>query len=47
MVITKSEDDGNAFMLRLYKDYYGLVRKTVYNITYDVNILEDLINDIF
>ncbi|MFA7077282.1 MAG: hypothetical protein WC147_02560 [Syntrophomonas sp.] len=34
MVIYAMEgDDDKAFMLNLYNDYYGLVRKTVYNMT--------------
>ena len=48
MVIAAMESDENkAFMLNLYHDYYGLVRKTVYNITHDANHVEDLINDTF
>jgi RNA polymerase sigma-70 factor (ECF subfamily) len=40
-------DDDKAFMMNLYKDYYGLVRKTVYNIIHDSDNVEDLINDTF
>lgn len=40
-------DDDKAFMMNLYNDYYGLVRKTVYNITHDADNVEDLINDTF
>lgn len=40
-------DDDKAFMLNLYKDYYGLVRKNIYNITHDADQIEDLINDTF
>jgi RNA polymerase sigma-70 factor (ECF subfamily) len=40
-------DDDKAFMLNLYNDYYGLVRKTVYNITRDADSSEDLTNDTF
>ncbi|SFR18756.1 RNA polymerase sigma factor [Desulfoscipio geothermicus] len=40
-------EDDKAFMVSLYQDYYGLVRKTVYNITHDADNAEDLINDIF
>ncbi len=48
MIIAAMEsDDDRAFMLNLYNDYYGLVRKTVYNITHDENNKEDLINDTF
>ncbi len=47
MLITELENDDKSFALHLYKNYYGLVRKTVYNITHDMGILEDLINDTF
>lgn len=48
MVIAElTDDDEKAFMLSLYKDYYGLVRKILYSITQDRGILEDLINDTF
>jgi len=40
-------DDDKAFMLNLYTDYYGLVRKNIYNITHDVDQIEDLVNDTF
>lgn len=42
-----ADDNDKAFMMNLYQNYYGLVRKTVYNITHDLNTLEDLSNDIF
>ena len=48
MVIAElADDDEKVFMLSLYKDYYGLVRKTLYSIIQDRGILEDLINDTF
>jgi RNA polymerase sigma-70 factor (ECF subfamily) len=48
MLIAAMEGDyDKAFMLNLYHDYYGLVRKTVYNITHDADHVEDLINDTF
>lgn len=48
MVISSMEsDDDKAFMIDLYKDYYGLVRKTVYNIIHDADHAEDLTNDTF
>nr|WP_041285575.1 sigma-70 family RNA polymerase sigma factor [Desulfoscipio gibsoniae] len=48
MIIAAMEgEDNKAFMLNLYRDYYGLVRKTVYNITHDADNVEDLINDTF
>lgn len=40
-------DDDKDFMVDLYRNYYGLVRKTVYNITHDTNVVEDLIDDTF
>lgn len=40
-------DDDKAFMLELYKNYYALVRKTVYGITRDLKDIDDLINDTF
>lgn len=48
MVISAMEsDDNKAFMLNLYNEYYGLVRKTIYNITRDADHAEDLTNDTF
>lgn len=48
MIISSLADESDkAFMLNLYQNYYGLVRKTVYNITRDLNNLDDLINDTF
>jgi RNA polymerase sigma-70 factor (ECF subfamily) len=48
MIIAALEgEDDKAFMVSLYQDYYGLVRKTVYNITHDADNAEDLINDTF
>lgn len=48
LIITALADDSDkALMLSLYQEYYGLVRKTVYNITRDSDNLEDLINDTF
>lgn len=48
MVITAmKDDDSKVFMMDLYYDYYGLVRKTIYNITHEMDNLEDLINDTF
>lgn len=45
--ISELENDDKAFMLDLYKSYYGLVRKTIFGITHDSKEIEDLINDIF
>ncbi len=47
MMIAELEDDDKAYMLTLYKGYYGLVRKTIYNITHDSDNLNDLINHTF
>lgn len=47
MITALESDDDQAFMLNLYKDYYGLVRKTVYHITRDADHAEDLVNDTF
>lgn len=46
-IATIGGEDDKAFMLNLYNDYYGLVRKIVYNITQDANTTEDLINETF
>ncbi len=35
------------FVLDLYKNYYGLVRKTINRISFNKNNVEDLINDVF
>ncbi|ADY55593.1 RNA polymerase, sigma-24 subunit, ECF subfamily [Syntrophobotulus glycolicus DSM 8271] len=36
MIIEELEnDDDKIFIVNLYRDYYGLVRKTVYNIIND------------
>lgn len=48
LIITALEsDDDRVFMLSLYKDYYGLVRKTIYDLTHDVHYAEDLTNYTF
>lgn len=48
MIITALEgDDDKTYMINLYNEYYGLVRKTVYNITHDADNVEDLVNDTF
>jgi len=46
-ISTIEDDNDKTFLLNLYLDYYGLVKKNIYNITHDVNHLEDLINDTF
>lgn len=40
-------DEDRAFMMNLYQEYYGLVKKTVYNISRDADHAEDLTNDTF
>jgi len=47
IIATLADDSDKVFMLNLYKDYYSLVRKIVYNITHDAENIEDLINDTF
>lgn len=47
MTTALESDDDKAFILNLYKDYYALVRKIVYDITRDSNQVEDLANDTF
>lgn len=47
LIASLADDNDKAFMLDLYQNYYGLVRKTIYNITYDAGHTEDLINDTF
>lgn len=48
MVIAAMEsDDDKAFMLNLYNEYYGLVRKKIYDITHNADDAEDMINDTF
>lgn len=47
IAISEFENDDKAFILDLYKSYYGLARKTIFSITHDIKEIEDLINDIF
>ena len=47
LMASLADDSDKAFMLDLYRDYYGLVRKKIYSITRDANHTEDLINDTF
>lgn len=42
-----ADDNDRTFVLKLYQEYYGLVRKTAYNLTKDSDSSEDLINDTF
>lgn len=41
------DEDDKSFMLDLYKNYYGLVRKIIFSIIHNQKDLEDLINDTF
>jgi RNA polymerase sigma-70 factor (ECF subfamily) len=45
VITTMENDDDKAFMLSLYKDYYGLVRKTIYNTIHDSDY-SDYIEDL-
>lgn len=45
--ITELEEDGRAFVLDLYKNYYSLARKIIFSVTHDNKDIEDLINDAF
>ncbi|HAQ41181.1 MAG TPA: sigma-70 family RNA polymerase sigma factor [Clostridiales bacterium] len=47
LLAAQFEDDDRAFMLDLYKNYYNLVRKTIYGITHNMEDIEDLIDDVF
>lgn len=47
LISAVENEDGKTFMLNLYKDYYPLVRKTVYNILHDQKEIDDLIYDTF
>ena len=47
MIAAMDDDDDKTFMLNLYKDYYALVRKTIYRVMSDNKDIEDLINDTF
>lgn len=46
-LVTQLDDDDRAFMLNLYKNYYNLARKNIFNITHSKDDLEDLIDDVF
>ena len=47
LLIMQLEEDDRAFMLDLYKNYYNLVRKTVFSLTHDNQDIEDLTDDVF
>lgn len=47
LITVLESDDDKAFMLDLYKNYYSLVRRTIFSIIHDNKDIEDLINDIF
>jgi len=47
-MISAIENDGDkTFMLKLYENYYALIRQTVYGITHDWKDIDDLLNDTF
>ena len=41
------DDDDRSFILSLYKDYYALVRSTVYKVMCCENDIDDLVEDTF
>jgi RNA polymerase sigma factor, sigma-70 family len=47
MITALESDDDKTFILNLYRNYYGLVRKNVYHITRNADHAEDLVNDTF
>lgn len=47
LLMMQLEDDERAFMLDLYKNHYGLVRKNIYRITHSYDEIEDLLNEVF
>ena len=46
-IMSITDEDDRAFMLKLYQDYYALVRQTVYRIMLNDNDLDDLAEDVF
>lgn len=46
-MVAQLDEDERAFMLELYKNYYNLARKNIFNITQSKENVEDLINDVF
>ena len=47
MLAAMDNEDDKAFMMDLYKEYYPIVRKTIYQILIDSRDVDDLINDVF
>lgn len=47
LMASLANDSDRTFMMDLYQDYYGLVRKKIHSITRDAGHTEDLINDTF
>lgn len=45
--ISELDFSDREFVLDLYKNYYGLVRKTITRISFNKNNIEDLVNDVF
>lgn len=46
-MVSRHKNNDKDFMLRLYHDYYGLVRRNIHRITHDENSVDDLVNDTF
>ncbi|QEY34750.1 sigma-70 family RNA polymerase sigma factor [Caproiciproducens galactitolivorans] len=47
MLAAMDDSDDKLFMMELYKEYYPLVRKTIYRILLDGRDIDDLVNDVF
>lgn len=47
LIAAIKDDKERTFILNLYQNYYGLVRKNIFKITHDNDNMEDLINDTF
>lgn len=47
LMMVALEEDDRDFMMNLYRDYYALVRSTVYRVVLRADELEDLTEDVF
>ena len=47
VLIAQLDEDDRTFALNLYKSYYSLTRKTIYNMIHSNDDIEDLIDDVF
>ena len=47
ILILPLDEDDKTFAIELYKSYYNLARKTIYNILHSNDDIEDLINEVF